>query len=342
MKVSVIIPHYRNGKMTAYAIYKLLKHKFDHELEIIVIDNSPNDDSHKYFFPFRGQISYLQYRAEGIQSHGVAYDYALSQGLVSNDYFICMESDSFPTSDEWLERYERYVDSDVDAAGSILTLSGGVFFHPCGMLFKKSAWYEALGYVKTMQYKYFPNMSMKEGFACHLMVHNDILDKFLESPEDYIVLAEGYKPYSKEKALERLKYYTPIGEGVFHNGMGGNQESVNTYGLRTFSIDVPNVILNNRQKLVNRIGMEPGQWFCNYLFARGKRVVSIPTEVKWLEGRENQQQEYTLNSAGFKHLWCGSAYLDMAGTEMNDVYEFKKNQIEELYESMPSNLKINQ
>lgn len=340
MKISCIIPHYKNGKTTAYAIYKLLKHKFDHEIEIIVVDNSPNDDSNKYFWPFSGQINYIQYKSDNIQSHGVAYNYALSMGLVSSDYFICMESDSFPVSDEWLNKYEKYVDAGVDAAGSILTLSGGLFFHPCGMIYKTSVWHEANEYVKTIQYKYFPNMSMKEGFACHLMVHNEIIDKLLENPEDYIVLADGYKPYSKEKALERLNYYSPIGEGVFHNGMGANQESVLTYGQRTFAIDVPHVILNNRQKLINRIGQEPGQWFCNYLFAMNKKVVSIETEVKWLKDRENQQQEYTLNKAGFMHLWAGSSFLDMKDTDMNDVYEFKKNQINELYNSMPEKYKI--
>lgn len=340
MKISCIIPHFRNGKTTAYAIYKLLKHKFDHELEIIVVDNSPTCAGNAYLKPFQDQIIYRKYESDSIQSHGVAYNYALSMGLVSNDYFITMESDSFPTSDEWLDYYEKLVDSGVDAAGSILKLSGGLFFHPCGMMYKTSVWHEANEYVKTIQYKYFPNMSIREGFAAHLMVHTEILDKFLQDPEDYIILADGYKPYTKEKALERLRYYSPIGEGVFHNGMGSNQESVLTYGQRTFSIDVPHVILNNRQKLINRIGQEPGQWLCNYLFATNKKVVSIPTEIKWMDNREGQQQEYTLNKAGFKHIWAGSSFLDMKGTDMNDVYEFKKNQIDELYNSMPEKYKI--
>lgn len=339
-RFSIIIPHYKNGKATAYAIHKLLKHQFYHRCEIIVIDNSPQDEGFKYIKPFFEHIIYRPYTSDCIQSHGVAYNYALSQGLVSNEYFITIESDSFPCNDQWLNYYETLVNSDVDAAGSILTLSGGLFFHPCGMLYKTSVWHEANEYVKSIQYKYFPNMSVKEGFSCHLMVHNEILDKFLENPEDYIVLAEGYKPYSKEKALERLQWYSPIGQGVFHNGMGANQESVMTYGQRTFSVDVPHVILNNRQKLINRIGQEPGQWFCNYLFAKQKKVVDIPTEVKWMPNREGQQQEYTLNKAGFKHIWAGSSFLDMKGTDMNDVYEFKKNQIDELYNSMPEHQKI--
>lgn len=340
MNVSIIIPHFKSGKATAYAIYKLLKHKFDHKCEIIVIDNSPNDDSNRYLKPFQDQIIYKKYHPETIQSHGVAYNYALSEGLVSNDYFITTESDSFPTSDEWLDYYETLAKKEVDAAGSILTLSGGCFFHGAGMMYKKSAWEEANEYVKTIEYKYFPNMSMREGFAAHLMVHNDILEKFLESPDNYIVLADGYKPYSIEKAMERLEYYKPIGEGVFHNGMGANQESVLTYGKRTFSVDVQHIVLNNRQKLINRIGYEPSQWFAYWLFAKNKKVVSIPTETKWMFNRENQQQEYTLNQAGFKHIWCGSSFLDMKDGPMNDVYEFKKNQIDELYNSMPENLKI--
>lgn len=341
--ISIIIPHYRNGKTTAYAIYKQLKHKFDHDIQIIVIDNSPNDkEGLKYIQPFFEHIIYKPYNSNKIQSHGVAYDVALSSGLVNTEYFITTESDSYPTSDEWLDYYEKFINADVDAAGSILTLSGGCFFHPCGMLYKTSVWHEANEYVKTIQYKYFPNMSMQNGFACHLMVHTSILDKFLENPEDYIVLADGYKPYSKEKALERLRYYSPIGEGVFHNGMGANQESVLTYGQRTFNIDVPHVLLNNRQRLVHRIGFEPGQWLTNYMYATNKVVSNIPIETKWLPNREGQQQEYTINQAGFKHLWAGSSFLDMKGTDMNDVYEFKKNQIDELYNSLPKNLKVNE
>lgn len=340
MNISIIIPHYKNGKTTAYAIHKLLKHKFYHKCEIIVIDNSPNDEGSKYLKPFQDQILYRKYELDNIQSHGVAYQYALSLGLVSNEYFITLESDSFPTGDQWLNYYETIAESGHDAAGSILALSGGLFFHPCGMMYKTSVWHEANEYVKTIQYKYFPNMSMVQGFAAHLMVHNDTLSKFLDSPEDYIELAEGYKPYSKEKALERLRWYSPIGEGVFHNGMGSNQESILTYGKRTFAVDVPNVILNNRQKLVGRIGMEPGQWLSNYMFAMNKSVVDIPTEIKWLQGREGQQQEYTLNKAGLKHIWAGSSFLDMKDGPMHDVYEFKKNQIDELYNSLPENLKV--
>lgn len=323
--------------MTAYSIAQLLKHKGHHEIEIFVVDNSPTDDSKRYFQPFEDQIHYFEYPSERLQSHGIAFDYVIP--FVETEYFITIESDSFPVWGGWLDYYEELIDADVDAAGSILTLSGGVYFHPCGMLYKKSVWQEAKAYCETIEYKYFPNMSMKESFACHLMVHNSVLEKFLEEPEDYIILSEGYKPYSKQKAMERAAYYLPTCN-PFHNGMGSNQESVLTYGQRTFSIDVPNVLLNNKQKLIGRIGYEPGQWLTYWMFAMNKKVVSIPTEVKWLKNRENEQQEYTLNRAGFKHLWCGSAYLDMKGGDFNDVYEFKHNQIEGLYNSLPEEQKI--
>ena len=38
MKITALIPHYKTGKMTAYSIAKLLEHKGEHDLKIVVID----------------------------------------------------------------------------------------------------------------------------------------------------------------------------------------------------------------------------------------------------------------------------------------------------------------
>src|SRR4030066_2215807 len=100
-----------------------------------------------------------------------------------------------------------------------------------------------------------------------------------------------------------------------HNGMGRLQESVRTYGRRNPESEVPNILLDNRAKIIYRIGYEPGQFMYYWMLAKGYNIYSIPTEVKWLKGKENQQQEYTLNAAGIKHIWGVSAYH---GTELND------------------------
>lgn len=340
METTIIIPHYRNGKITAYAVSQYLKFKKNHSLTIIIGDNS-QDESIRYLAPFMDSFIHVSFPKDKIQSHGVLIDEVLKSGLVKSDYFITAESDSFPINEQYLDYYEKLTKDKVDAAGSVLSLSGGTYLHPCGAIYKKSNWDDAKRYCDIIPYTYFPNISMVNGFASHLMVHDDILNDFISEPEDYIELSGSYKPYSAETAMQKAAWYRPV-VNPFHNGCGKNNESIYTYGLRTIKSESNNVFLDNRLKLINRIGAEPGQWFSWYLSSCNKNMYEIPTEIKWMEGRINEQQEYTINEAGIKHIWAGSSYLDMKGTAMNDVYEFKHNQIEELYNSLPEHQKINQ
>jgi hypothetical protein len=336
MRFSILIPHFRS-KITAYTVAKLIEYKGDHDIEILVCDNS-RDESIKYLEPFKDQITIVQYPSEKIQSHGVALDMLCE--LASKEFILTMESDCFPTKEGYLDYYEKLINDGCDSAASFLQLSGGYYAHPAGALFKRSIWLEAWRYCQTIQYTYFPSMAMKENFACHLMVHESVLEEFLNNPEDYIILSDSYKPYTRKKAIDQAAYYSPIAKGPMHNGMGRLQESVKTYGNRDVDTDVPNIMLDNKAKIIYRVGYEPGEFMCFWQLANNKMVYQIPTEIKWLKGREYQQQEYTLNEAGVKHIWCGSSYLSMENTEMHDVYEFKKNQIEELYNYLPEHLKI--
>jgi hypothetical protein len=341
MKFSILIPHWKNGKATAYCVSQLLKHKGSHDIEIIVIDNSYGDGSTIYLRPFADEIKYLIYPSDKLQSHGLAFEYALQGGYVNNEWFITMESDSFPTDEKWLDYIEDKIFNQYDCGGSLLRLSGGCYMHPCAAFYNKWDWYGATEYCKEMQYSYFPGIAKKEGLVAHLMVHESILDLFLDSPEDYIELADSYKPHSRELAMKQLNHYLPVAKGSFHNGMGRLQESFRTYGWRNPDTEVSNKLLDNRAKIIYRAGEEPGQWLHYYLLAIGKKCFYIPTETKWMPGREMQQQEYTKTENGVIHLWAGSSFLSMKDTAMHDVYEFKKNQIDELYNSLPENLKIN-
>lgn len=335
MTLSILIPHFKS-KITAYSVAKFLEYSEGAEVEIIVIDNSYPHDSIKCLDPFKDKINIITEISNKISSHGIAYDGVVP--LLNTEWFITAESDSFPVR-PYIEYYQSLINKGYDAAGSKLKLSGGEFVHVCGGLYNKNIWQDAKNYCDKIPYTYFPNMSMISGFASHLMVHNDILNDFLSEPEDFIELSSSYKPYSAELAMKKADWYRPV-VNPFHNGCGKNNESVHTYGFRTIESESPNVLLDNKLKLVNRVGAEPGQWLSWYLAACDKKVFEIPTEIKWINGKENQQQEYTLNGAGIKHIWAGSSYLDMKGTTMNDVYEFKHNQIEELYNSLPEHQKI--
>lgn len=342
MNFSVLIPHFKS-KITAYSVAKFIEYAEGEDVEIIVIDNSYPHDSIKHLAPFRGNIKIYTDLSDQISSHGIAYDRVVP--LLQNQWFITAESDSFPTK-PYLNYYKAIITQmksegvgKYEAAGSKLKLSGGEFVHTCGALYNTFLWRDAMAYCKKMPYTYFPNMSNFNGFASHLMVHDDILNDFLSEPEDFIELSDSYKPYSAELAMKKARWYKPV-VGPFHNGCGNNHEYLNTYGFRTIESEAKNILLNNKLKLINRVGSEPGQWLSYYMAACGMSVFEIPTETKWMNGRVNQQQEYTLNEAGIKHIWAGSSYLDMKGTEMNDVYEFKHNQVDELYNSLPDHQKI--
>ena len=40
---TILVPHFKTGKMTAYCIHQILKHKGNNDVHIIVIDNSEGE-----------------------------------------------------------------------------------------------------------------------------------------------------------------------------------------------------------------------------------------------------------------------------------------------------------
>jgi len=337
---TILIPHYKT-KITAYTVYKILQHSKGRDINIVVIDNS-NGEGCEYLEPFRGSIKIIPYPRGIMQSHGLAYEFALENGYVNTEWFVTLESDSYPTADNWLTYYDDLIGKGYDSAGSLLTLSGGVFQHAAGSIYRKSIWQEAKAYVATMKYTFFPNMATKEGsdFGYHLMVKNHILVGFALRPALYIDLHHSYKDCDTDCLDRKMKEYQPIADSVFHNGMGDNQESIITYTQRNIFTEPAHVLLDNESDIIYRVGEEPGQWICYYQLAMGKQLFYIPTEVKWLKGRHGQQQEYTLMENGVKHLWGVSAYHKCDAEALQDIVRFKDNQMNELYDSMPGEVKL--
>lgn len=337
--ITIIIPTYRTPKMVAFTISQILQYSEEDDVEIIIINNYPQEtETIRYLQPFIDKIKFINYPENKLQSHGVAIDYAIENGYVSNDYFLMLESDAYPTK-EFIPYYQNIIEQGFDSAGSMLKLSGGLYQHPCGSLYSKEVWYEAKKYCDEMQYSYFPNMNHCDDFDYHMMVHNSVLDKILDNPNDFFELSENFKPYSKEKALEKREWYKPT-VNPFHNGMGGIDESVRKYGDRGFGSDVQHILLNNKRKTMKRVGYEPGQWLSYFMVATGKKIFSIPMEIKWMEGRENQQQEYTINEAGIHHVWGVSSYTERTADGVEDIYESKRNIPNKLYETLPEHQKI--
>lgn len=339
MKVSIVFCHYKTGMMSAYTIAQLLKYKGRHEIEIIVVDNCADDSSKEYFAPFVNEIIYVPYPSDRIQSHGMGIEYALENGFISNEHFITIESDSFPTQEGWLDYYFNLIDNGYEMAGSHLKLSGGSYIHPCGAFYSQSLWQEAKRYCDSIEYRYFPNLAMRDNFANHVMIHKRLLQNVFDAPEDYLELAPEYRNNTVQMMKEKEAYYRPMATGVFHNGMGIRQESVKTYGFRTIETEAAMAILDNKMPIIGRVGQEPGQWLTYYAYATGKKVFQIPTETKWIPGKENQQQEYTKMENGFTHLWGISAYHDFEGGDA-EITQIKRSTPEELYNSLPNHQKI--
>lgn len=334
MKITILIPHYKTGEMTAYTVHQLLKYKGRHDVDIIIINNHPGDSSLSLLRPYSSEIKIYDYPADKLQSHGIAFDYA-QMGLMDADteYFITIESDSFPTMDNWLDYYEGLIEKGYDAAGSLLKLSGGTYMHPAGALYRSSIWFEAKKYCDAIQYAYLPNIAVKHGFTYHLMVENNLFSEFCKTPETFIELSNGYKENTPLQIAEKAIAYSPV-VGPFHNGMGQIQESVATYGFRNPSMAKIDIPIQNNEGLIYRVGYEPGQWFHYYMMAMDKKVFYIPTKTVWMPNRENQQQEYTEMENGFRHLWGVSSYNGCTTDDVQDIVRFKANQVDQLYQSI--------
>lgn len=352
---TIIIPHYKTGKMTAYCLWRIFQHSKGRMLKIVVVDNSNGegrDEISAISMAMENNtfLTYLVYPKDKMQSHGIAIDYALQYGSV-DDHFIVLESDSFPVQDGWLDWYDQVVANDGSCTGSVLQLSGGRYLHPAGSLYRKKDWQGALEYVTAEflsspigfgygSYRYFPNMAMKEGFPCHLMIRKDVLAD-MKSPQDHeIELHSSYQGLDADGIAQKALDYLPISEGVFHNGIGAAQEAFSTYRFRdmmTYCHDT--IFRGDEEPIIYRMGYEPGQWFSYWLNAMGKPIFEIPTKTVWMQGRENQQQEYTLTVNGVKHLWGMTAYNGQKIDGLEDITQHKNSLLDDLYGSIPDRYK---
>lgn len=336
-KFTVVMPMYGAGQMAAYSVAQLIKCKGRHEVDIIVIDNNSGDGSADYLEPFLGEILIVDYPKGMLQSHGIGQDYILSKGLVKSEFFITMETDSFPIRNDWLDYIESLILRGYEMGGSLLNLSGGSYIHGCGAFYSLKSWQECRKYCDEIEYHYFPNMYHYHGFDSHLMIHDTILETVLHSPEDWIELADNYKGLMREEILAKRDHYKPV-VGPFHNGMGNLQETLQTYGQRTTQTEAPNILLNNKIKLVRRVGYEPSQFFYYWHVAMRKKYAIMPTEVVWIEGREHRQQKYTETMNGIYHIWAVSAYKDVDPSD--EVAMIKQELPKRLYATLPKDQRI--
>lgn len=318
---TILIPHYKT-KITAYCLYKILKHSAG-RVNVVVVSNSGREGL-EYLEPFKDRFKLLFYPEHLTQSHGLAFDYAIENTDIS-EYFITLESDSFPTSDNWLDYYDNLIEPGYDMAGSKLKLSGGEYIHPAGAMYSLENWHIAKQFIENWNeiYDFYPNMLMKDEFPCHIMAKKNEWN-----PTNINHYHHSYRTMNLDEHLER---YLPIAQSVFHNGMGYTQESYYTYGQRNIETGMNDLLKPNNDNLIYRMGYEPGQWFGYWHYATGRKVKEIPTEVMWMPNRVNQQQEYTLTENGVKHLWGVTAYGTSDAAEVQDITKRKQELMNQLY-----------
>ncbi len=310
MKTTILLPTFRTREMTAYSVSQILANRGRHQANIVVIDNGGGIGLD--LIPKHKDVTILSYPADRLQSHGIAFDYALQTvpDLIE-ECFITVESDSFPTHSEWLSHAEDWMNQGYDLAGSKMKLSGGTYIHPAGAMYRKSNWLEAMETVRKYGYHFYESMIP----PCYHLMKKELI--------------EGDDSVEKKRVR-----FLPISKGVFHQGMGFCDESVDTYGNRSMESESPTILPRDGDDQYYRVMYEPGQWFAYWHKAMGKRIKEVPTEVRWLQGRENQNQEFSLMENGFKHLWGITAYSDCTTPELAEIVNFKKRQAAELFESM--------
>lgn len=321
MDYTVIVPHFRNGKITAVCLSHLLRNSDKRLAEILVVDNASTDGSAAYLKPFADQITLINYPGDRVQSHGNAFSFALP--LVKTEHIITVESDSYPVVPQWLDYYDRLAAS-ADLAGSVLRLSGGTYLHPAGALYRTALWKEAEAYCRSSLYALMPNAAKRDGFHYHLMVHKRALAAFQADPAAFGV------QLSAPVALQPKEFC------ALHTMIGSNDESVTAYGQRDCVSEPARVLCDDKLDVIHRVGFEPGQFLCYWALRCGYRMVQVPTEVMWLPGRVNQQQDYTLTEGGFKHLWGMTAYYLCPIPELADITQAKAAQLDALYAALPA------
>lgn len=316
---TIIIPFYKTGKMMSYCLHQILEYSKGWNVNIIVGDNGDGVGL-EYLTPYLDKIKLITYPTDKyMQSHGILFDYVISSGLVKTEYFITLESDSFPTKYNYLSYYDQLIEEGYDMGASLLKLSGGTYNHPAGGFYKKSNWFKCKALVDKYceAYKFYPNMLVKDGHPCHTMIRREYQHGYSDDDEN------------------NLLRYMPIAMSVFHNGMGFNQESILTYGQRTPESEVSSILMPHElPDIIYRLGYEPGQFFSYWHRAVGLRVMDIPTEVVWMSNRVNQQQEFTMTDNGIKHLWSISAYHGNTDQNLLDITTHKSMVVEELYKSI--------
>jgi hypothetical protein len=337
MRFDILIPHFKTGKMTAYTVSKLIRFKGRHDIRIIISDNNAGDGSIEALAPFKEYIEVYDHPKDIMHSHGTSLDRLVP--LVTSDYFIAIESDAYPTKDNWLDYYENLIKKGYESAGSLLKLSGGEFVHAAGAMYKTSNWHECKKYCDEMPYKYLPHIAMENNFPHHLMIHNDTLEYFINNPEEFVELHESYKGNSAEELLKKIKDYSPVC-GPLHDGRGYQHEEYDTYGQRNIYSGPADFLMPPNSKFYLRMGEEPGQFFCYWHLAMSKKVFFIPTHTVWMNGRINEQQEFTIMENGFKHTWGVSSFHNSDSQEFKDVVIRKREIVDKLYDSLPANEKV--
>lgn len=302
MNFTVILPHYKNGELTELSIRRMLEHKGQHEIDIIVVNNNPGDGTEHPFLhhvAHNNNVRYYEYPKHMLSNIGTAYDWVMH--MVKTDYFITATPGSRPTNTDWLDAYAYAIRYKYAVAGGFVhQFDSGFYLHPCGAFYKTSVYQEALDYAKSQKYVYYGELVEEQGQRLGLIIPEKVNDTFMALPHTFIKGLDYPSSIQerREKFQKMAAYYKPF-TLPFASHMGYRDERIEEKRERNFQTDAMATLTLYDNIQACRIGYDPGQWFSYWLAAKAHYIEAYPVSIK----ENDNGLEYSLMSNGFECAW---------------------------------------
>lgn len=291
MKVSILIPHFRTWRWTAVCIWHFKKFGLPVPSEIILVDNSPGHPSIKAITQTElGEGVKVLSGDPEFASHGNGYDIAAR--AATGTHFFTAETDSMPTRCGWFDEYVKAVGDGYDLIGPEIPQSAGRYVHPAGALLDSRVYNAAIRWQKNQAEWFFcPGAAVMMQYAdrgYHVVCRGeDALRRVLSTS----ALAKEIDIWAKAGPYQEMRCF--------------EDDSFETYPQRT-GIGLKYFSPLEGKGYYLKIGYEAGQWLAYFAEAHGFKVLRAPTEIRWMEGHENQQAAASTVFGGFTHYWGGT------------------------------------
>jgi hypothetical protein len=315
-KLTIAFAHYATWRWTAIAVHALKTFKFPLEHEIIVVNNSPHDQSIRCLTdtPLGEGVRIIP-GDPTIPSHGQAL--SLAYEASDSDWIFTSESDALPIQDSWGNEYVKAA-ANFDYIGPWMALAGGKFIHPCGAMAHRKVIEAAKEWRKKHSDWVFATGCAPELGLSDKGYHVSCTKEFLESQSPSQAIRDDVELWKKA--------------GPWQEMLSFDDDSFDNYWMRE---NIQNLEPVGKQAHL-RIGYEPGQHLSAFAIKHFKCLMA-PYEMKWIPGFHNRQAAYSDVFGGFRHVWCGTSSFSPAIDPA--VRAFKMNQMDLYFSQIPADIR---